>query len=57
MESESRTEVVRREWSKPRLRKLAVAATASSMKPNVTMIGNDSGGPGGGKGDVLGLIS
>jgi hypothetical protein len=57
MQSESPTEVARRQWREPRLHKLAVAATASSMKPNVTTIGNDSGGPGGGKGDVLGIIS
>jgi hypothetical protein len=57
MQPESRSEVAKREWREPRLHKLAVAATASSMKPNVTTIGNDSGGPGGGKGDVTGLIS
>lgn len=57
MQPESRTEDARKEWREPRLHKLAIAATASSMKPNVTTIGNDSGGPGGGKGDVLGIIS
>jgi hypothetical protein len=52
-----RTEVARREWGKPRLQKLAIAATASSQKPNITQIGNDSGGPGGGKGDVTSIVS
>jgi hypothetical protein len=57
MQLESRTEVARREWRKPSLHKLPIAATANSMKPNVTNIGNDSSGSGGGKGDVHGIIS
>jgi hypothetical protein len=56
MQSESRTEVARREWRKPKLQKLPIAATASSSKPIMT-IGNDSAGSGGGKGDVHGVIS
>ena len=57
MQPESRTEVARREWRKPRLQKLAIAATASSMKPNVTQIGNDSSGGAPGKGDVTSIVS
>jgi hypothetical protein len=56
MQSESRTEIARREWRKPKLQKLPIAATASSSKPVMT-IGNDSAGSGGGKGDVHGIIS
>ena len=57
MQPESRSEGAKREWREPRLHKLAVAATANSSKPNITLIGNNSGGPGGGKGDVTGIIS
>jgi len=57
MQPESRTEGARKEWREPRLHKLAIAATANSAKPNITLIGNDSGGPGVGKGDVTGLVS
>jgi hypothetical protein len=56
MQPESRTEVARREWRKPTLQKLAIAATASSHKPNISQIGNDSGGMGG-KGDVTSIVS
>jgi hypothetical protein len=57
MHPESRTEGVRKEWREPRLHKLAIAATANTSKPNATFIGNDSGGPGVGKGDVTGIVS
>jgi hypothetical protein len=55
MQPESRTEVARREWREPRLQKLAIAATTSSMKPDVSQIGNDASAPG--KGDVTSLTS
>jgi hypothetical protein len=54
MQPESRAEVGRREWRKPSLQKLPIAATANSSKP-VMNTGND--GAGGGKGDVHGVIS
>jgi hypothetical protein len=56
MQPESRAEVGRRAWRKPSLQKLPIAATAQSSKPEMNT-GNDSGGPGGGKGDVHGVFS
>ena len=42
-----------KEWRSPVLRKLPIAATASSSKPG----GNSNDGGGGGKGEVAGKIN
>jgi hypothetical protein len=55
MQPESRTEVARREWRKPRLQKLPIAATANTSKPMSSFIGNDASAPG--KGDVTAQTS
>ena len=43
----------RKVWCSPELRRLPIAATASSSKPE----GNSNDGDGGGKGEVTGEIS
>ena len=43
----------RKVWCSPELRRLPIAATASSSKP----AGNSNDGDGGGKGEVTGEIS
>ena len=43
----------RKAWCSPELRRLPIAATASSSKPE----GNTNDGDGGGKGEVLGETS
>ena len=52
-ESQTLAEISRqprqREWNRPRLQKLPIAATANSSKPG----GNSNDGQGGGKGEVF----
>ena len=44
---------VQKEWRRPRLRRLPIAATAQSSKPG----GNTNDGSGGGKGEVSAEVS